>query len=79
MLYYVADSSAFLARMRAVVQPDGLLVVSMWRHPGDRALWSKVDREFPLLDRVEVRNRQNLVNPKGWLIASYRAGATGAP
>lgn len=79
VLYYLADPVPVLAGLGAVVEPDGLVVVSMWRHPGDRALWRTVDRALRLVDRVEVRNRANPVNRRGWMVAAYRVPVTPAP
>lgn len=78
VLYYAPEPAAFLQQMRAILQPDGVLIVSMWRHGGDRWLWRCVADAFPIVDRVEVRNRANPVNPRGWLVACYRASGSGA-
>ena len=79
VLYYSPDPRAFLERLSSLLAPDGLLLVSMWRHPGDRALWRAVDGAFRLVDRVEVRNRGNRVNPRGWRVACYRLPAPAGP
>lgn len=72
MLYYVEDVAAFLDRLGDLLEPSGLLLVSMWRHAGDRSLWRTVDEHFPLVDRVEARNRGNEINPRGWLVSCHR-------
>jgi SAM-dependent methyltransferase len=72
MLYYVEDLEPFFGRLAELLEPSGLLLVSMWRHPGDRSLWQEVDRRFPLVDRVEARNRGNELNPRGWLVSCHR-------
>jgi 2-polyprenyl-6-hydroxyphenyl methylase/3-demethylubiquinone-9 3-methyltransferase len=72
MLYYVEDLEPFFGRLRELLEPSGLLLISMWRHPGDRSLWQEVDRRFPLVDRVEARNRANELNPRGWLVSCHR-------
>ena len=72
MLYYVEDVELFLARLGQRLEPSGLLLVSMWRHPGDRSLWRTVDERFPLVDRVEARNRGNELNPRGWIVSCHR-------
>lgn len=72
MLYYLADLDRFVERVDEIVEPGGAIVVSMWRHPGDRALWRQLDRRWSLVDRVEVRNRANPVNRRGWRVACYR-------
>lgn len=72
MLYYVTDLDQFVDRLAPLVEPGGAIVVSMWRHPGDRALWRQLDRTWTLVDRVEVRNPANPVNGRGWRVACYR-------
>ena len=72
MLYYVDDVDGFFERLCDLLEPSGLLLVSMWRHAGDRSLWRSVDERFPLVDRVEARNRANEVNPRGWLVSCHR-------
>lgn len=72
MLYYVEDLDGFFDRLGDLLEPSGLLLVSMWRHPGDRSLWRVVDERFPLVDRVEARNRGNEVNPRGWIVSCHR-------
>lgn len=72
VVYYVADVPVFLARLRALLTPGGVVVVSMWRHPADRVLWRTIDGVLPIVDRVEVRNRANAVNPRGWMVAACR-------
>lgn len=71
VLYYASDPSDFLEKLRGVRNTDGLLIVSMWRHPGDRTLWRTVDRAYPIVDRVQVRNRANPMNRKGWVVAAF--------
>jgi 2-polyprenyl-3-methyl-5-hydroxy-6-metoxy-1,4-benzoquinol methylase len=72
MLYYVEDLGPFFDRLAALLEPSGLLMVSMWRHPGDRTLAAALDARFPLVDRVEARNRANQLNPRGWLVSCHR-------
>jgi SAM-dependent methyltransferase len=72
MLYYVEDVDHFLGCLGDLLEPSGLLLVSMWRHPGDRTLWRTVDERFPLVDRVEARNRGNEINPRGWIVSCSR-------
>jgi SAM-dependent methyltransferase len=72
MLYYVEDVEGFLGRLGRLLEPSGLVLVSMWRHPGDRSLWRMVDGAFPVVDRVEARNRANETNPRGWIVSCHR-------
>ena len=76
VLYYASDPRAFLRHLRTSVADDGLVLLSMWRHPGDRRLWKVVDEVFPIVDRVEVRNRANRINRRGWTVACCAATPT---
>lgn len=73
VLYYAPDPGALLRRVEGALAPGGVLVVSMWRHPGDRSLWREVDRALPTLDRVHLRNPSNRINPRGWWVSAHRA------
>jgi 2-polyprenyl-3-methyl-5-hydroxy-6-metoxy-1,4-benzoquinol methylase len=75
VLYYAPDTAAFLEQLRSMLTDRGALVVSVWRHPGDRRLWQRVVDAFEVVDRVEVRNRANPVNARGWIVACCRAGS----
>lgn len=79
VLYYSADPRAFLERVRALVREGGVVVVSMWRHPADRRLWKIVDATLHIVDRVEVCNRANTVNPRGWIVAACRPSSRARP
>lgn len=72
VLYYVPEPRAFLESMRRRLTSSGIVLVSMWRHPGDRSLWRVVDTDLNLVDRVEARNRANQMNTRGWTVAAYR-------
>lgn len=77
VLYYAPDPEVFLGHIRGVLGPQGFLLVSMWRHPGDRTVWRKLAETFHVVDRVQVRNRGNSVNPRGWMIACYQVSTEG--
>jgi SAM-dependent methyltransferase len=78
VLYYIPNISSFLSQLHRVLGPNSVVLVSIWRHPGDRLLWKKINRAFTALDRVAVRNPANLMNPRGWLVGAYAtAGAVG--
>jgi 2-polyprenyl-3-methyl-5-hydroxy-6-metoxy-1,4-benzoquinol methylase len=72
VLYYAPDAKTMLASVAEVIEPGGHLLVSMWRHPGDRVLWRTVSAVFELVDRVDVRNRANQVNKRGWTVACFQ-------
>ena len=63
---------AFLDQVRGPLAPGGVALISVWRHAGDHHLWKVVDEVLPILDRVEVRNRANTINDRGWIVACCR-------
>jgi 2-polyprenyl-6-hydroxyphenyl methylase/3-demethylubiquinone-9 3-methyltransferase len=73
VLYYASDPSAQLERIKALLNPGGVAVISMWRHPGDRSIWKTVEGAFEIVDRVEVRNPANAMNARGWIVACCTA------
>ena len=68
MLYYVEDLGALLARIADCLNPDGRLVVSVYKHPGDFALHRIIEQHFRPVHAVDVRNRHT---PHRWRLASY--------
>lgn len=72
VLYMVPDPSAVLDRLVEVIEPGGLLLTSMMRHPGDRRLWAEIDARFEPLDAVRVRHETNAVATRGWRMAAHR-------
>lgn len=72
MLYYAVDPAALLRRVRELACRGAIVVVSMWRHSGDYKLWRQVDQALHQVDRVEIRNRSNPRNRRGWIVACYR-------
>jgi len=72
VLYYAPSATALLDQVAVRLRAGGTLLTSMWRHPGDRALWQLLDRRFELVDAVELRNRSSRMAPRGWQISCHR-------
>lgn len=68
MLYYVDDVDALLARLSGMLKPDGRLLTSVTRHPGDSVLHDKLDRHFARLDAVIVKSKSA---PLKWRLACH--------
>jgi|GEM_PF-1579501 len=47
----------------------GHLIISGWRHRGDRHLWSLIDEHARTLDAVQLIPDMNDLAPKGWRVA----------
>jgi 2-polyprenyl-6-hydroxyphenyl methylase/3-demethylubiquinone-9 3-methyltransferase len=73
VLYYAPDGRRLLKHVQTLLKPGGFVLVSMWRHPGDRALWRTVNEVFPIVDRVDVRDGANPVNRRGWSLACCKS------
>lgn len=72
VLYMAPDPPAVLDRLFQVIEPGGLLLTSMMRHPGDRQLWKEIDARFEPVDAVRVRHETNTVARGGWRMAAHR-------
>jgi 2-polyprenyl-3-methyl-5-hydroxy-6-metoxy-1,4-benzoquinol methylase len=53
VLYYLADPAESLQRIRSLLDPDGYLLTSVWRHRGDAALHRLIARSYTLVDSVQ--------------------------
>lgn len=65
--------AAFLARVRGLLQSDGTLLVSAWRHRGDRQLWKLVHHLFREVDSIDLRSSTSTLAPRGWRVALLEA------
>jgi 2-polyprenyl-3-methyl-5-hydroxy-6-metoxy-1,4-benzoquinol methylase len=68
MLYYVDDLDDLLGRIATCLTPDGRLVTSIYKHPGDFALHRRLASAFRLVDAADVRNA---VSRHRWKLAVY--------
>ena len=73
VLYFVPDVAALLRRVDDLLLPGGVVLSSIWRHRGDQRIWRQLDREFLLVDRVELRNRSSALATHGWRVACHRS------
>ncbi|HUB36557.1 MAG TPA: class I SAM-dependent methyltransferase [Solirubrobacteraceae bacterium] len=72
MLYYSPAPRELLRRIATIVRPGGLVLSSIWRHPGDRALWRLIDRELEPVAAARVRAEGNPYNRRGWRVSCHR-------
>lgn len=75
VLYVVEEPERLVDDLYERVRPGGHLITSMWRHPGDRRLWTMIDARFERVDAVVVRNEANDLAPRGWRVANHRRAA----
>jgi SAM-dependent methyltransferase len=73
VLYFVPDVAILLRRVDDLLLPGGVVLSSIWRHRGDQRIWRQLDREFLLVDRVELRNRSSALATHGWRVACHRS------
>ena len=72
MLYYMRSPRTLLERVASVLRPGGIVLTSIWRHPGDRALWRLLDDEFELVSAARTRTEGNRHNRLGWRVSYHR-------
>lgn len=57
-LNYAARPASTLARYASALEPEGVLIVSLYRHRNHGRIWKNVAREFTILDGTTVTNRK---------------------
>ena len=72
VLYFAASPARMLDHVGACLRAGGLLLTSIWRHPGDLSLWRLLDQRFEALDAVRVCNESSRLAPDGWRISCHR-------
>ena len=60
-----------LDRVADVVAPGGSLIVSSWRHRGDRQLQSLLRGRFPAVHHVDLRPADHNLAPRGWRVSLH--------
>ncbi len=77
MLYYAPSPRTLLTRIASIIRPGGIVLSSIWRHAGDRALWRLLDDEFELVAASLTRALNNPYNRRGWRVSCHRVGSIG--
>jgi 2-polyprenyl-3-methyl-5-hydroxy-6-metoxy-1,4-benzoquinol methylase len=72
VLYFAPSVPELLDKVDSSLRDGGMLLTSMWRHPGDRSIWRLLDRRFEILDAVRVRDESSRLAPHGWRISCHR-------
>jgi 2-polyprenyl-3-methyl-5-hydroxy-6-metoxy-1,4-benzoquinol methylase len=74
VLYFAPSPEAMLERAAALAGPGGWILVSMWRHPGDRHLWNLLQDRLRVRDQVSLRNAANRMARRGWRVGCFEVG-----
>lgn len=53
---YFKDPVAFLKRYSAVLNKNGMFVISLWRYAHHSVMWKNIENEFEILDATVVTN-----------------------
>ena len=72
MLYYAPSPRALVRRIASTIRPGGIVLSSIWRHAGDRALWRLLDEELELVAASMTRAVNNPYNRRGWRVSCHR-------
>lgn len=73
VIYMSDDPDRLLKTCREALKPGGFLLISMWRHRGDKRLWRQVLSYFVILDAVQVTPGSSALAPRGWRLAMLTA------
>jgi 2-polyprenyl-3-methyl-5-hydroxy-6-metoxy-1,4-benzoquinol methylase len=58
VLYYMKEPARILARYARMLEPEGVLVVSLLDSLAIRSLWRKIEADFETVERVRAANRR---------------------
>jgi 2-polyprenyl-3-methyl-5-hydroxy-6-metoxy-1,4-benzoquinol methylase len=72
MIYYTPSPRTLLRRIASIVRPGGVVLTSIWRHAGDRALWRLLDEELAPVAACRTRAENNPYNRLGWRVSCHR-------
>lgn len=72
VLSMVPEPEALLDGVTGVLKPGGIVLTSIWRHPGDRVLWKLLDERLERVDVVKVRNESSRLARFGWRVGCHR-------
>jgi 2-polyprenyl-3-methyl-5-hydroxy-6-metoxy-1,4-benzoquinol methylase len=73
VLYYISSPDAFLEQIKSLVRPKGLVLTSIWRHAGDRALWRILDNHFDFISAARTRDEGSPYSRLGFRVSCHRA------
>jgi 2-polyprenyl-3-methyl-5-hydroxy-6-metoxy-1,4-benzoquinol methylase len=77
MIYYAPSPRDLIRRIATITRPDGMVLSSIWRHAGDRALWRLLDEELELIAASMTRAVNNPYNRRGWRVSCHRVAQRG--
>jgi 2-polyprenyl-3-methyl-5-hydroxy-6-metoxy-1,4-benzoquinol methylase len=72
MLYYSPSPGALLERVASTVRPGGLVLTSIYRHGGDRALWRLLDNKLVLVSACRGRVEYHPYSRRGFRVSCHR-------
>lgn len=75
VLSMVPEPEALVDGVMGVLKPGGIVLTSIWRHPGDRVLWRLLDERLERVDLVKVRNGSSRLARFGWQVGCHRMRA----
>ncbi len=65
---YFKDPVAFLNRYSAVLEKNGMFIISLWRHAHHGVIWRNIEKEFEILDSTVVTNKRG----QSWDVKALR-------
>lgn len=67
-IHYAKHPAALLKKYSESLNRSGKFVISLWRHPNNKAIWRKIEKQFEIIDSTVVANRKGVV----WDVKVFR-------
>lgn len=63
------DPAQLIGKLTARLDENGVILISAWRHRGDRALWKLILDDLSIIDCVDLKSSTSMLAPRGWRVA----------
>jgi len=69
VLNMCADPNQMLERLSQSLRPNGTIIISAWRHLGDRRLWIYIRNHLTIIERIDLKSSISSLAPRGWRVS----------
>jgi len=72
VLNMCTDPNEMLERLSQSLKPNGTIIISAWRHLGDRRLWVYIRHHLTIIERIDLKSSLSSLAPRGWRVSMLK-------